>query len=697
MKEAPTRRQWLLGGGHLAALWAITFVQPLLDLLGKNPDFFVARGNTATDVLILSIGFMFLPPLVMLAVEWVAKKIRPEVYYTVHLLFFWAIATFLFIQIQSNFYEKPTILLGLMSLLLGGLLAVAVYRFVFLKNLMDILIVAPLVILLLFIFASKSTQVIFPKEEKASIGASTKATTPVVWVIFDELGTDSLMTRNGEIDGRRFPSFKTMEKESTWYPNETTTSYFTPTAVPGLLTGNRPGEDLLPTAADQPNNIFALLADSYKFHVEELITGICPESICPNVKGSADRTNRLKALFSDLKYVEGRLVLPPRIAATLPDVSQNFEGFGADASGSNGYGSDVKPPRKIDKLLVKQNNGQPKVNYDYPGFIRQIPLSDSSMTVMHILQPHSPWKFDVKGEQYNESPVDSLSEGTNKWLVGENGLAYTQQRHLVQTGYADTLLGKIISRIKKHDAWDKSMVIVTADHGVSFQGHGVPKRRAGLESMGEVANPPLFIKYPGQKKGTIDPAHSMTLDVVPTIAKELDVKGMYETEGVPLQDGDPPDREITVAGVDGPDFSISIEDLIKQRDEAVALKARRQGTGPLYTLGPVPGLIGKPAPPVPEGADVATLDSPEKWDAYSPGSGGRVPMNVTGELAGLPSGTTIAVGVNGKIRGTGRSFAFEGPMRFGTLVDPATLVEGRNEITVYKVGPDNSLTPLGSN
>ena len=59
-------RELLLGGAHLGALWAFAFVQPLLDLLGKNPDFWVARSNTAGDILIFSIGFTLLPPLVLL-------------------------------------------------------------------------------------------------------------------------------------------------------------------------------------------------------------------------------------------------------------------------------------------------------------------------------------------------------------------------------------------------------------------------------------------------------------------------------------------------------------------------------------------------------------------------------------------------------------------------------------------------------
>ena len=48
--EVPSTRKFLLGAGHLAALWALAFAQPLFDLLGKNPDFFVARENSPGDV-----------------------------------------------------------------------------------------------------------------------------------------------------------------------------------------------------------------------------------------------------------------------------------------------------------------------------------------------------------------------------------------------------------------------------------------------------------------------------------------------------------------------------------------------------------------------------------------------------------------------------------------------------------------------
>lgn len=686
-KEAPTRKQLLLGGGHLAALWAITFVQPLLDLLGKNPDFFVARGNSPGDILILTIGFTLLPPLVMLAVEWVATKIAPQVYYAIHFLFFWGIAAFLFVQILSNLFERPTILLVLLSLVLGALFAYAVFKVVFIKNLMDILIIAPAVILLLFIFASDATKAIFPEEESVDIGATVKSKTPVVMVVMDELGTSTLMTKQGEIDAKRFPNFSKLEKEATWYPNQSTTSYFTPTAVPGILTGNVPDEGALPTASDQPNNIFALLSGSYKFHVEEPITSICPTSLCPDEEGDTRQLERLKSLYSDLKYVEGRLVLPPRIADTLPDVGTNFEGFG-------GGGGDEKKG-SIDDLFVKGRGGA-KAPSVYSDFINAIPAGDSNLTMMHIKQPHQPWKYDVDGVEYNHSPIDQLSNSTNTWKVDENGVATSQARQIVQTGFADNLLGQVMNHLKKNGTWDRAMVVVMADHGVDFQGGDIPQRMAGTESMGEVANPPLFIKYPGQKKGVKDPIHSMTLDVVPTIAQELGVDGMYETDGVPLQSDDVPERDVTVKDVKNRSYSLPIEDVIEQRDAAISEKDRRFGTGPFYTLGPAPELIGKPAPAVSGSATEVTLDQAQIWDDYKPGKG-LIPIFVNGTIDGGNAGDTIAVGVNGKIQGTTNSFDFEGSQHFGTLVDPDSLVPGRNEITVYRVGPKNKLTPIGSN
>ena len=75
MAAAPGRPSLLVGSGHLAALWALAFAGPLFDLLGRNPDFFVARGNDATDIVVFAFAFTLVPPLAMFAAEALAQRL----------------------------------------------------------------------------------------------------------------------------------------------------------------------------------------------------------------------------------------------------------------------------------------------------------------------------------------------------------------------------------------------------------------------------------------------------------------------------------------------------------------------------------------------------------------------------------------------------------------------------------------------
>lgn len=685
MDRAPTPKQLLLGGGHLAALWALAFVQPLLDLLGKNPDFFVARGNSPGDILLLAIGFTVIPPLVLLAIEAVVVRFSATARNWLHLIFIAGITTFFFIQVVSDLFSRPTVLILLVAIGLAVLFAWAAYRFRFLRNLLDILIVAPAVILALFIFASPASDVIFPGGGDAALAADSGGDHPVVLIVFDELGTADLMTDDRSIDRRRFPNFARLADEATWYRNQSTTAFFTPKAVPGILTGKLAPDDALATADDQPDSIFTLLGKDRPLHVMEPATAICPDSLCPEEETNQRQLTRLKALWSDLKYVEGRLVLPPGLADRLPDVGTNFEGFGdADEGGSGG----------IDEFFVKGrgNRSEPE---EYRQFIRDIPDSRRGLTMMHLHLPHQPWRYDRSGRQYNTSPIEQLSRSTAEWLVDDNGIASAQARMYTQTGFADQLVGEVRRDLVRKGLWDDAIVVVTADHGVSFEGGEVPQRMVDRRAMGEVANPPLFIKYPGQKRGEASDEHSMTLDIVPTIAQALDVKDPYEFDGFPLQ-GPVPDRPIAVKDIKNRETSVELPEMVAQRDAAIKRANRRLGKGPIYTLGPAPQLIGRPAPPVPEGTTAVALDNPGIWDDYRPRRR-IVPMNVTGVLeSGAGTDLTIAVGVNGRIAGTAGSFEFEGANRFGTLIDPSSLVPGRNEITVYAVDGDR-LVPLGGN
>ena len=50
-----------------------------------------------------------------------------------------------------------------------------------------------------------------------------------------------------------------------------------------------------------------------------------------------------------------------------------------------------------------------------------------------------------------------------------------QQRHLLQVGFVDRFVGGLMDRLQTQGIYDESLIIVTADHGSSFQ-HGKARR-----------------------------------------------------------------------------------------------------------------------------------------------------------------------------------------------------------------------------
>ena len=46
---------------HLAVLSSFAIAEPLLDLLGRTPEFFVVRGSTAGDVIFFALVLTFAP------------------------------------------------------------------------------------------------------------------------------------------------------------------------------------------------------------------------------------------------------------------------------------------------------------------------------------------------------------------------------------------------------------------------------------------------------------------------------------------------------------------------------------------------------------------------------------------------------------------------------------------------------------
>jgi hypothetical protein len=297
---------------------------------------------------------------------------------------------------------------------------------------------------------------------------------------------------------------------------------------------------------------------------------------------------------------------------------------------------------------------------------------------VHTSLPHQPWHYLPDGRQYTAPTAPGLDEG--QW-VGPQWLAdQSWQRHLVQTQFADTLFGRLVDRLRAADLYDRALIVVAADHGVSFRA-GDRRRRPTPTNVHDVANLPLLIKTPGQRSGRVVDSAVRTIDVLPTIARELGLRLRDPIDGVPASERDAdPATEIDVPDSWELGTTTTFGEFLRQREERRRYERtllRAAGDDP-YRLGPRPELVGIP----PVGLPTARfrLADPAAFDDLDP-SGAVVPAFVAGTVRGVPEGGELAIAVNGRIEATTR---VDG-RRFGALVAPRALRGGRNRIAVYDI------------
>ncbi len=171
-------RVFLLAWAHLAVLWTMAVAQAALDVLDDSPDFFVARGNTRGDILILAFGLVLGPPTVMAAVE--AAIPREPVRRFLHLGLTGLLAAAFVLQLLKDTGWPSGVLIPL-AVGLGAAGAFAYARFPNVRLGLTVLAPLPLVVLFLFLIVSPVSKLILEQDEAAV--ASVAATHPHAVVI----------------------------------------------------------------------------------------------------------------------------------------------------------------------------------------------------------------------------------------------------------------------------------------------------------------------------------------------------------------------------------------------------------------------------------------------------------------------------------------------------------------------------------
>ncbi|RKR92484.1 arylsulfatase A-like enzyme [Micromonospora pisi] len=663
--------RWGRGEGprllEVLALCGLVITQPLLDVTGRSPDFFLFYGADRADVLLLVAVFTLPVPLLLWGIGALTRLIGPAVRAAVHTGTLGLLLAALAIQVGKHLLPLRGVPLLLLALLVGAAGAYAYRRFRTTGQLLRVAAVGPLVFALLFVFASPASAVVLPSEGGSGPGAARRAAShpPVVMLVLDELPLISLLGPGGTIDAERFPHFAALAGESTWYRNATGVSGWTPYALPAMLTGRYPSSVRAPHYSQYPDNLFTALHGTYDLKVQESISQLCPPTVCAERK--APVAGGLPVL---LRESVGLL----RQIASPVDVPDDPESSYREATREEaGLAEQEEQPPPTDPRF---RWGQLDVNQParFTQFLAGLhPASRPTLHFLHLLMPHTPWNYLPSGMRY-DSPPGMPNDG-------EGWVELARERHLQQLGYTDRLIGETVRTLRSSGLYDDAMLVVTADHGLSFtpgvQGRG---RAAIDQAPGEVAWVPLFIKEPGQQAGRVDDRNWEHVDLLPTIADQAHVEIPWQVEGMvaPRETRQRAEKRFH----DQPTFAL-------QLPGGTFAEVLGGSAWPKLPAPPFPDLIGRAVTELSVSDDntAATVTNRAAFDNVDPASG-RLPALICGTVpASVPTGARLAVAVNGRI---GAVVPVVEPdkngRRFGALIiDESLFVSGSNRLELFLV------------
>jgi hypothetical protein len=639
---------------EVVALTSFVVARPVLASFGRSAEVFIARGADWADVVAFLLALLAVPPLVLAALGALAGLGGARVRRAVHALVLAPLLATAVWQLAQYVTDPSGVVGAALCLAAGAGLAVLRLRADWLAAFLRYAALGALVFAAQFLFASPASSIVLGgrhAEIDADVTAAVESAIgddgpPVVVVTLDGLPTNLLLDGQGRIDAELYPNLARLADQATWYRNNTTVAPFTLEAVPAILSGTAPTDMASPVTSQYPHNLFTLLGGAYDVHASEQITALCPITLCPSH--------------------DGRVV--PHLLRDARDVwDMQMEG------------------EPVDEMLVPG-----AFDHRYESFSGWIDEQDFTagdrpdLFFYHLLLPHDGWDYLPDGSRYGALGPPS---GLFAYQWGDWGIDVARQRHVLQAQASDVLLGKLFERLRDAGTYDAALVVVTADHGYSFEPN-TPMRGLSKDNFDDIMWTPLIVKSPGQDEGAVDDVNITTADVLPTLADELGIDVPWDFDGQPAAEIDRPSTKSIDdwkwsdwRSTDGGPIEVDGAEGLERVLAADAV----EGSGPLavWQRTPYGRLVGTRlddatvGAPRAEGAEVQAL---ALWDDVDPG----VPPLEFLATSPVRVGTSVAITVDGVVAAVTATTATPyGVSIAHALLWPGAVHGGDNDIGMY--------------
>ncbi len=225
---------------------------------------------------------------------------------------------------------------------------------------------------------------------------------------------------------------------------------------------------------------------------------------------------------------------------------------------------------------------------------------------LHIMEPHSPYLpppplnrlferdytaatdleinealYRLLIEQYPGTPPEIYASYESLGLTKDEFIEHARGLYDGDIRFGDREIGRFLRVLEERSLWDRTLLVVTADHGEEFLDHGHVTHHlleAGLEELIRI---PLLIRTPRDAGGKVVDDVVQLVDLAPTILDLVDLgsaaSGMDGTSLKPLLEGErmPP----LTAFMSGVDFGFARDVRWKYRFERArpgSAEARRE-------------------------------------------------------------------------------------------------------------------------
>lgn len=510
---------------------------------------------------------------------------------------------------------------------------------------------------------------------------------PIVMVVFDCFCGASLLDQNRQIDVHRYPRFAELAATSNWYRNCTSVHPRTDQAVPAILAGQWPEGTPRPTLEQYPQNLFTLLnaTGAYELTSFEPFTLLCPPDPHRD-RVQPDPWTQWIGLTQTAAIVFLHDLVPNDVAIELPRIPRTWMGLEHA----------LAPDRQQRQGLIRYGwDAHRDVQFHH--FLDCISKSDRpNLWFGHFALPHFPWSYLPSGHAYAEDAGIRETWGVQglkleDWVDDEVAVLHAHQQHMLQLGYTDKLVGELIDHLRSVDLFDRCLLIVVADHGVSFRA-GMSGRLPTEKNLADIMSVPLFVKLPGQKSGDVIDLSVETADVLPTVLDILKLTPPTPLKGqsvVAIDFKERPNKVFT-----DEQQALVIDASFESRHDVLVEHLARFGTGEdplrIFKIGPHSELLGRPLSEVQvTGKSVIQIQPINFTATVDYNSGPLVPAHLQAAIKLQSQPATrieFAIAVNDTVWGTTVPYRHPYFKDYWRVMLPESAIRtGTNQIRVFQI------------